>query len=78
MHVHEWFNWIKPVLKPVSHVCTSKILEVSKEHAQWKSQAAFGRGFSWGVNKPTTQQTSHANDFVSAKSHAREEPLLAE
>ena len=29
------------------------------------------------VNKPTTRQTSHANDFVNAKSHAREKPLLA-
>ena len=24
------------------------------------------------VNKPTTRQTRHANDFVNAKSHARE------
>ena len=24
-----------------------------------------------------TRQTSHANDFVNAKSHAREKPLLA-
>ena len=30
-----------------------------------------------GVNKPTTQMTSDANDFVNAKSHARENPLLA-
>ena len=29
------------------------------------------------VNKPTTRQTRHANDFVNAKSHAREKPLLA-
>ena len=28
------------------------------------------------VNKPTTRQTSHTNDFVNAKSHAREKPLL--
>ena len=34
-------------------------------------------GFSQGVNKPTTRETTHANDFVNAKSHAREKPLLA-
>ena len=34
-------------------------------------------GFSRGVNKPTTRETRHANDFVNAKSHAREKPLLA-
>ena len=43
---------------------------------------AFTKSFAWlvcrNVNKPTTQQTSNANDFVNAKSHAREtEPLLA-
>ena len=26
----------------------------------------------WDVNKPTTQLTSYANDFVNSKSHARE------
>ena len=31
----------------------------------------------FGVNKATTRQTSHVNDFVNAKSHAREKPLLA-
>ena len=30
-----------------------------------------------GVNKLTTRQKSHANDFVRAKSHAREKLLLA-
>ena len=32
-----------------------------------------------GINKVTTRQTSHANDFVdkNTKSHAREKPLLA-
>ena len=30
--------------------------------------------FSWGVNKPTTRLTSDANDFVNAKSHARQKP----
>ena len=29
---------------------------------------------SRGVNKPTMRQASHANDFVNAKSHAREKP----
>ena len=29
-----------------------------------------------GVNKPTTRQTRHANDFLEDKSHAREKPLL--
>ena len=28
------------------------------------------------INKPTTWQTSQTNDFVTAKSHAREKPLL--
>ena len=32
--------------------------------------------FLFPVNKPTTRQTSHSNDFVNAKSHAREKPLL--
>ena len=72
----ELFNWLKPVLKHVNHVSTPKILGVSKEHAQRKSQAACCSGFLRGVNKPTTQQTSHANDFVKAKSHAREKTLL--
>ena len=30
-----------------------------------------------GVNKPTVRQTSHANEFVNPKSHAREKPLFA-
>ena len=30
-----------------------------------------------GKNKPTTRQTRHANDFVNAKSHAKEKHLLA-
>ena len=34
-------------------------------------------GFSQGVNEPTKRETTHANDFVNAKSHAREKPLLA-
>ena len=29
-----------------------------------------------GVNKPTTQMTSHAHDFTNAKSRARKRPLL--
>ena len=29
-----------------------------------------------GVSKLATRQTSHTNDFVNAKSHAREESLL--
>ena len=32
---------------------------------------------SRGVNKPTTGQKSQTNDFVNAKSYAREKPLLA-
>ena len=30
-----------------------------------------------GVNKLTMRQPSHTNDFVNAKSHAREKSLLA-
>ena len=29
------------------------------------------------VNKPTTRQTSQANDFVNAGSHVTEKPLLS-
>ena len=65
INARELLKWLKPVLKPVNQVSTSKILEVSKEHAQRKSQAACCRGFSRGVNKPTTRQTSHANDFIN-------------
>ena len=53
---------------------------------------AFTKSFAWlagrvvslfmprekqGGNKLTTRQTSHPNDFVNAKSRAREKPLLA-
>ena len=31
-----------------------------------------GEWLAYGANKPTTRQTSHANDFVNAKSRARE------
>jgi len=72
VNARELFNWLKPVLKPVNCVSTSKILEVSKKHAQWQSWVACCRGFSWGINKPTMRHTSRANDFVYAKSHARE------
>ena len=41
-------------------------------HVQRKSRAACCRDFSRGVNTLTTRQTTHANDFVNAKSHARE------
>ena len=72
------FNWLELVLKPVNHESTSKILEVSKEHGQQKPQADCCCGFSRAVNKPTTQETSHANDFVitKIKSHARDKTLL--
>ena len=40
INARELFDWLKPVLKPVNYVSTSKIMEVSKEHAQRKSQAA--------------------------------------
>ena len=29
------------------------------------------------INKPTMRQASHVNDFVNAKSHAKEKTLLA-
>ena len=40
------------------------------------------KSFAWRLPScsrswPTTRQTSHANDFVKAKSHAGEKPLLA-
>ena len=34
----------------------------------------FVQWLAYGANKPTTRQTSHADDFVNAKSHAREKP----
>ena len=34
------------------------------------------KAVSQGVNKPSIQLTSDASDFVNAKSHAREKPLL--
>ena len=40
--------------------------------------ACLSRSWFVLVNKLTTQQTSHVNYFVNAKSHAREKPLLAE
>ena len=35
--------------------------------------------FAWtlAVNKPTRRLTSNANDFVNARSNAREKPMLA-
>lgn len=41
-------------------------MEVSKMHAQQKPQMAHRRGFSWDINKPTTQLTIHTNDFTNA------------
>ena len=32
----------------------------------------------WDVNKPTTRKTSHANDFVNAKSHVKERNLCSQ
>ena len=39
----------------------------------------FTKSFAWtlGLNKPTRRLTSNANDFVNARSNAREKPLLA-
>lgn len=70
------FNWLELVLKPVNHESTSKILEVSKEHAQQKPQADCCCGFSQAVNKPTMRETSHTNDFVITGGHAGEKTLL--
>ena len=63
------------VIKFASSSLQQRIINLT--HAQRKSRAVCCRGFSRGVNKPTTRQTSHANDFEKAKSHAREKPLLA-
>ena len=38
------------------------------------SKLFLSTGFSRRVNKPTTRQSSHANYFVNAKSHAKEKP----
>ena len=47
-------------------------------------QACLSRGYFFftpsekgGANKLTTRQKSPANDFINAKSHARQKPLLA-
>ena len=39
----------------------------------------LAKSFAWtlGVNKPTRRLTSNANDFVNARSNAREKPMLA-
>ena len=39
----------------------------------------FTKSFAWtlGLNKPTRRLTSNANDFVNARSNAREKALLA-
>ena len=39
----------------------------------------FAKSFAWtlGVNKPTERLTNNANDFVNARSNAREKPMLA-
>ena len=58
------FNWLELVLKPANHESTSKILEVSKEHAQQKPQAACCCGFSWAINKPTMRETSHTKGHL--------------
>ena len=63
------FDWLKPVIKPVNHVSTSKILEVSKEHAHRKLHVhvALCRSVSLGINKPTTQMTSDTSKVVMLK-----------
>ena len=63
------FDCFKSVIKPVNHVSTSKILEVSKEHAHRKLHVhvALYRSFSLGINKPTTQMTSDASKVVMLK-----------
>ena len=50
----------------------NKVIRVACQSHSWFVLCTLG-----GVNKLTTRQTSHANDFVNAKSHAREKPLLA-
>ena len=39
----------------------------------------FTKSFAWtlAVNKPTRRLTSNADDFVNARSNAREKPMVA-
>ena len=55
------------------------VYEVIRVSDACRKVGLFYVSLAWGVNKVTTRQTSHANDFVNknAKSHAREKPLLA-
>ena len=46
---HIWS--VEKAVKHVNFMSATKILEVFKEHAQWKPQTARFRGFSRGVNK---------------------------
>ena len=63
------------------------IYEVVRVACQWCSWFFFyapppppgnGKRETGDVNKINVRQTSHANDFVNAKSHARKNLLLAE
>ena len=56
---------------------TFSVLIRSRSHDLSVAKLVYLR-FSWGVNKVTTRQTSHANDFVNknTKSHAREKLLF--
>ena len=64
---------------PFTHVYPSNIL---REEVLFSLACllALTRSFARLVSRglPTMRLTIHANDFVNAKSHAREKPLLAE
>ena len=49
----------------------NEVIHVACQSHSWFVLYTLG-----GVNKPATPQTSHTNDFVNAKSHAREKSLL--
>ena len=50
----------------------NEVIRVACQSHSWFVLYTLG-----GVNKLTTRQTSHTNDFVNAKSHARKKSLLA-
>ena len=61
----------------VSFLMAFSVNEVACVACQSRSWFVLFAQEKRGGNKTTTRQTSHANDFVNAKGHAREKPLLA-
>ena len=77
-------NWLRELIKDQSFSClviTWLILITLSGYFEVISHLIMIETVSlqnlWVGTLPTMHQTRHANDFVNAKSHAREKPLLA-